>query len=354
MKKTFKIVVVALALFSFSNVKAQEVKSQSEIIKTLNKGKYRIITSSSSLGYSGDMNIVDISADKNQPDKHFELAIEKFPDEEDEGDRRRETYFRDNLAFPATYIKNYYVGMKRIRQKVGYALNRGRDVGDDRLVVVGNYIFLIKDWNSKDEYWLYTILEDTSSEGEKKGKEKKKKKKKGFGGFFKALKEGIKAASSGGGDAKLKKLKEEVLQPYLDKAFEKQEKEYANWIKKPKNAKLKKHLDGLYKKIKQAERDYVKRYNDSLSKTPKYKRIDAHRARMANMKSDRVTIRNTIGRTIYVYEEGSRNTTAVYNNGRGTFSCEKVLYYTFSSKSATGNGVRITSGGKCGGDIHVK
>lgn len=344
MKKRIKIVAttLALALFSFNSVNAQDVKSQTEIIKTLKKGKYKI--KASSYSYSGEMEIMNVEADKSKPSGNFEVYLEMFPDDES-GEGKTRYYYRDNLAFPATYVWNSYAGMSKVRRRAGYVLNTSRNTGEERLIVLDKYIFVIQDWKNKDEYYGITVLDRVAAPEKKK----KKKKKGGFGGFFKALKEGVKTASSGGGGKDIiEKLKKEVLQPYLDKAFAKQEQEK----KKAKNIALQKQEDELRKKVKKADRDYVKFYNDSLSNTPEYKRIDAHRAKL---KAGSVTVYNKSGRTLWV---GHDPTSFISHEVRDGSSyqlqhCYNPVYYYYSEGTGKTGTKVCNANAHCGGSVTI-
>ena len=181
-------------------------------------------------------------------------------------------------------------------------------------------------------------LEEIQREGQKK-------KKKGFGGFIKAMKEG---ATAGGGSS-TEKLKTEVLQPYLEKAFAKQKAYYATWIKKPENAKTKKHLDDVAALMKKA----MKKYNDDIFNSPEYQRMLAFNKWYNNNKV--MTAHNKTGRTIWVgsSKEAFMTTKISAGGSSSSVSCDKDMYYYYSDSKGSQGRKFYTKNSSCGGSVTI-
>lgn len=329
MNNSMKIVMLATMLLSFGNIKAQKVKNQSEIIKANFKtGEYKVIASLSPTVHMGKvMNFEKIIPDKSKPEDNLQVIVQLYPESRSNYEKEKRTkFFADKEIFPVSYISTNYEGNRKLQEQNGYVVRRSG--GEDRFVFVKNYVFYLEEWKSKDDYYLRTIL---SYDGKEEGtvtKKKKKKKKKSFGGFFKALKTGIKTGSSGGGGskAKIEKLKKEVLQPYLDAATAIQTKMQSS----PEALKAKRKAASINKKMNKA----IDNYNN-------------------------VVYVNKTGRTIYIYR-GSSTKGAMYGNGvKVKFPCTSGLNYDFTGKKwyYPNKAILLNRAGttkKCGKTIEIK
>ena len=325
-------------------INAQEVQHQSEIIrKGFAKGDYKIIASSN--GYRGRMIMTNILPAKDMPDAHFEIALKLNPDDATESKSKEiDHYFADNIAFPVTYINTAYEGNSKLQKAVGYSIRRSEKYpAQERLVFVDGYIFILRWWRSKDDYIVSYVIKSKEAKADKA--EGKKKKKKGFGGFIKAMKEG---ATAGGGSS-TEKLKTEVLQPYLEKAFAKQKAYYATWIKKPENAKTKKHLDDVAALMKKA----MKKYNDDIFNSPEYQRMLAFNKWYNNNKV--MTAHNKTGRTIWVgsSKEAFMTTKISAGGSSSSVSCDKDMYYYYSDSKGSQGRKFYTKNSSCGGSVTI-
>ncbi|GAB5565846.1 MAG: hypothetical protein Wins2KO_29090 [Winogradskyella sp.] len=340
--KMIRPLLIAFILLSF-NSNAQDVKNQSEIIRNnVSKGDYKIVADLYN-SHRGVANISDIKFDKNQPNMHFEVTIKKYPNHARESDRNAiHQYFPDHIAFPVTYISSAYEGNKKLQEKVGYVVREGRSVGDDRIVFIDNYLFMLQNWKSKDDYEIRWILMAPKAENgdntEENVKPKKKKK-----GFFKSLKDKVKKAKSGAGSVSIEKMKAEVLQPYLDKATKKQQDFYQTWIKKSENKKTKKYLDDKRALMTKA----IKQYNDDIFNSPEYQRMLAYQKWIDN--NINVTVYNKSDRTVWVGSSSSAFITSkIEAGGSSTQTCTSDLYYYYSDTKGSKGYKFYTANSACG------
>jgi hypothetical protein len=341
--------ITAIILFMSLCLQAQEIKNQSEIIRnTLARGDYKIIADLYN-SHRGDINISDITFDKNQPKAHFEISLKKYPNHPRESDRNAiHKYFPDNIAFPVTYFASVYEGNKKLQDKVGYVVREGRSVGDDRIVLLDSYLFMLQNWKNKDNYeirWIVKIPKTTTEVSANNNKEKPKKKKKGF---FKGLKDKIKEGASVGSGVSIEKMKTEVLQPYLDAATEKQKTYYATWIKKAENTKTKKYLDDKRTLMKKA----IKQYNDDIFNSPEYQRMLAYQKWIDN--NINVTVYNKSGRTIWVGSSATAFiTTKIDTGGSSTQTCTSDMYYYYSDAKGTPGTKFYNGNAACGSSVTI-
>ena len=321
--KKFKLFSICAFLFTIYS-QAQEVKNQSEIIKeNFEAGSYKIIATTS-LGKT--VNFQEISPDKSKPKDNLKLLVQLKPESVTDSEReKRTTFFADKEIFPATYINTSYEGNKKMQEQNGYVVRRGKYAGETRLVFVKDYIFYLTYWTDKDNYTLAAILSNGVKGNEDSAKEKKKKK---MGGFFKALKEGIKTGSTNTGrsNPKMEKLKIEVLQPYLDAATAIQKKMESS----PEALKAKRDAAAI---------------NEKMNKS-----IDSY---------NNVVYVNKTGRTIYIYR-GNSTKGAMYGNGvKVKFPCTSGLNYDFTGKKwyYPNKVINLNTAGttkKCGKTIEIK
>ena len=179
MKRTKLTAIFGFLLSIFTQ--AQSVKHQSEIIRNMvSKGDYKIVADLYN-SHRGVVNISDIKFDKNQPNEHFEIFLKKYPNHPRESDRNATyTYFPDHIAYPITYYASNYEGNKKLQDKVGYVVRNGKYTGEDRIVFLDNYLFMLQKWKDKDNYeirWVVKIPKTTEGVSESANKEKPKKKK---------------------------------------------------------------------------------------------------------------------------------------------------------------------------------
>ena len=342
--KKMKPITILIFLLSIC-IQAQGVKNQSEMIRSkVSKGDYKIVADLYK-SHSGVVNISDVKYDKNQPNHHFEVLLKKYPNHARESDRNAtHKYFPDNIAFPVTYLASYYEGNKKLQEKVGYVVREGRNVGDDRIVFIDDYLFMLQNWKSKDEYEVRWVLKAPKLERGKSEKQTKTKKKKK--GFFKSLKDGVKNAKAGG--VSIEKIKTDVLQPYLDEATKKQETYYESWIKKSENAKTKKYIDDKREMMEKA----IKQYNDDIFNSPEYQRMLAyHKWLDGNVN---FTVYNKSGRTVWVGSTATAFITSeVPSGGKSTQTCTSDMYYYLSDAKGSKGYKFYTAKSACGASATV-
>lgn len=121
--------------------------------------------------------------------------------------------------------------------------------------------------------------------------------------------------------------------------------------------------------IKKSVKDHhikIKKYNDSVWRTPEYQKILENNRRAAgNAKTNRVTLKNNSGRTIYIATKGlgmgSDNRGTELQNGHSTSSwdCHKSAYLQTRTKNGGSNSFKTTSvkvysaNSKCGGTVII-
>jgi hypothetical protein len=342
--KTIKQFIICTLVLGTSVLFAQDVKHQSDMIRgNVSKGDFKIIADQ--YGSSrGRMEITEVNQDQAQPNGHYEIVLKEYPDSERESTRNESIQlFADNIAFPVTYIRSVYEGNAKLQDKVGYVIREGRSVGSDRVVFIDNYLFILHNWQNKDNYEIRYVLKSKSNatdEPTEKGKKKKKK------GFFKAMKEGMKNMASGG--VSIENLKTTVLQPYLDKATEKQSTFYATWIKDADNAKTVKFMDDKRKMMTKA----MKQYNDDIFNSPEYQRMLAyHRWLDSNIN---VTVYNKSNSTIWV---GSTKeafiTTKIEPGGDSVQTCTTDMYYYYSDAKGSPGTKFYNADAACGSSVTI-
>ncbi|WP_407556671.1 hypothetical protein [Winogradskyella sp. 4-2091] len=342
--KTINLFTIWIFLLTIC-IQAQDVKHQSEIIKnTVYKGDYKIIADKYK-SHGGVMTITDIQMDKSRPNDHFEISFKKYPNHAAESTRNTVIrLFADDTAFPVTYMQSNYEGNGKLQKAVGYVVREGKSVGDERFVFVDDYLFFLSDWKSKDDYSVRFILKFPETTTKDSGEKTKKKKK---GGFFKKLKQGLKEGSTGS-EEKIKKLKAEVLQPYLNKATAQQKSQYATWIKDPKNVKLKKHIADTRVLMDKA----MKKYNDDIFNSPEHQRMLAFNKWYKNNKV--MTVHNKTGRRIWVGSSKNAHITTGIDNGHSrSISCSSDMYYYFIDENRTPGTKFYTADTACGSSVTI-
>ncbi|WP_055434641.1 hypothetical protein [Lacinutrix algicola] len=97
----------------------------------------------------------------------------------------------------------------------------------------------------------------------------------------------------------------------------------------------------------------IKKYNDSLEKTPEYIKLRAHQAFMERTS---VTINNETGRTIYVSVKGDNNFQAkkVWDGGSTRVDCNDDYVYNYTDQRTDSGVLCYTANTACGKSITVK
>lgn len=346
-----------LTFLALTKVSAQEVKNQTEEIKSLKKGKYLLyyITKDKKTGkysYSSsdsDIELTQVLREKNFPE-HTYLEIKKK-------DGSAEYHLPDNMAFPITLAQIYYEGNAKQQKEVGYVPYKIRPGRTHRKVVHQGIIYNYTSdfyYDSPESYIPYSLYVPESygkENGGKKPKKKKKKKKSFFSQLASLGDEKTYASLIHHTEKELyKKHPVDNVIAYLKKAVPKQKQEYKRWISKPSN---KKRIDDVEKK-RDLMYKAINNYNEALKQTPEWKRIqENNRLADAAAKRNNTTIQNNTGRDIYVYQKGSYNSARINAGSSRTFSCNETYYYTFSGNSKWSAGAKI-SGTSCGGTATVR
>lgn len=157
--------------------------------------------------------------------------------------------------------------------------------------------------------------------------------KKKKGGFFSKLK--AKANASKTNSSPSYKY---ITSLNLDKKFN----DYVTAMKKkqatPLTAKDKAKIADI-KKAKKMGEEEIKRYNDSIRATPEYKRLKEHQALIESLDKENarntVTIYNRTGRDIYIFKEGSHNSSRLTNSSSLKLSCSNNYYYNYDPNSSS-------------------
>lgn len=346
MKHTVKITTVTIAAaLSFSTAHAS-VQNQTDIIKSkLKVGDYQALSGSSAV-----QRIAEIQPDKAQLYGHLHIVVQPYPnDPSDQTRKTRVDYFADNVAFPVTYRRTVYEGNAKLQEKVGYTLRRGRSVNKRRLVVVDNYIFLLRDWQNKDDYKVSSVLKiDGDNAIGARSASTGLSKSSGFGGFLGELTKAMGQVATGqtvGAD--IPNLKATVLQPYLDKATAEQQRAFAAWKQKPANAKHLKYLDDM----DAAMTDGMRNYNRKIYNSPAHQRMLAHRRWMA--KNIDVEVKNNTGNTVWVGSQDSPYYSGIPSGTSSTRDCTNDLYVHYSQGSKSGTKF-YNARSACGSSVNIR
>lgn len=351
------LVITFLILFTLSSVNSQEVKNQTEHIKSLKIGKYLFyyIDKDKKTGKysyrkgSGSTELSQVFREKNFPE-HTYL---EFNGGAGAGTR----YLPDNMAFPITLASIYYEGNPKMQKEIGYVPYEIRPGRTNRRVVhngiIYNYFsdFYYDDPKTYVPSSLY-VHESYGKENEKKKPKKKKKKKKSFFGQLASLGDPKTYASLEHYSQKelRKQNPAEKVVEYLKKAVPKQKQEYKKWISKPVNKSRINNLEERRELIYKA----MNNYNEALKQTPEWKRIQENNKFWEKHEAkNNTTIQNNTGKDIYIYEEGSRNGDRLFNDGSRSYKCNNTYYYSFSGNASWREAKRI-SGTNCGATATVR
>ncbi len=334
MKIFFTLVLALLALC----VTAQTVVPQSQAIKNFPTGEYTAYLTHKKPGtdeYQGGVSdrvwrINDISPEKNQPATHYHLRMMSDLSEMDASkpELYEYSFLPDHIAFPVTYEETGYMASAKLQEAIGYVKTRVNI--ETRIVFLGEHIYFIKEWKSKDDYKLYAVLEPGGTPD----------------GLIKMMKLVAKTPK------KMKELDPDAkLKAYLDAAYEEQARYYAEWVKVPKNKQTETAADMQYEAMIKG----IKKFNSDYEKTPEFQAMLRNNRLAAEARAEsQLTVNNNSGSDVYVYSEGSRNGSRVSAGGSRSFSCDEALYYTSSpSSSVNGGGTRFHGGGGCGSTVSI-
>ena len=72
------------------------------------------------------------------------------------------------------------------------------------------------------------------------------------------------------------------------------------------------------------------------------------------IKTGKVTINNKTGKDIYVYEDGSRNSSTIRANSSGRFDCDHNYTYKFDPNSSGKGNQCYSANSACGSSVTVK
>lgn len=346
MKKVALVIITLLAMNSYS----QEVKNQTEHIKSLRTGKY--ITYD--VNGKGQWYPIRLKAELAavESEKNFsEHKILKFKIGNSMHDKP-ESYLPDNMAFPITMAKIAYEGNTKMQKKVGYVPRKIRKGSTNRVVVLDGVIYDLSfkfDGENPETFKPYRLYVHESFV--KQGSSKKEKPKKKKLSFFKKMTTLQTNVSADLGSKKLADMKVfELVKDYLTKAYAAQKKAYPSWKSETKNKLRLESIELKRKLMNKAMNDY----NEAYKKSDEWKRIQENNRRAnAAAQKNNTTIQNKTGRDIYVYEEGSHNGSRINVGSSGTFSCNETYYYSFSGNVSWREG-RPINGASCGSTATVK
>ncbi|MFC4635210.1 hypothetical protein ACFO3O_14960 [Dokdonia ponticola] len=189
-------------------------------------------------------------------------------------------------------------------------MNMKHTYTNDGYVVIDNMIFVVDNipneglptFENVTAIYLLKKEAQDNQDGTKKGKKKK-------GGLLSKMKNKL-------GNAGQNSVQKYVKSVNIEQIFA----DYVTAMKAKQDAYTLTPKDKMDMTAIKAARDAgdeeIKKYNDSIRKTPEYKKLKEHQARMARMESNNiVTLKNNTGRTIYVGTSGSRNRGTKINAG---------------------------------------
>lgn len=221
---------------------------------------------------------------------------------------------------------------------------------DNAFVAIDDYVFVLYKFSEDGisyggiSYVFIKVVEEAASTedtGEKKKKVSMKDK-------LKALKGGLTTVDYG---PTHKELQSKNLDTYISDYLTTMKTKQDNRTAKEKQGDV--NLENA--KGKGAEE--LKAYNDSIKATPEYQKMKAHQKSMEEMKNGKstesVTINNATGKDIYIYKEGSNNSTTIRANSRGSFDCNQNYLYKFDPNSAGQGSQCYRANSGCGNSTTV-
>ena len=219
------------------------------------------------------------------------------------------------------------------------------------LIAIGDYVFIVNRMSDDGTSFkgISKVFIKVKQGAEKKKETKGKKKKLSLRKRLKALKDNLNAMSYGAAHKELQsKNLDKFITDYLVTMKSKQNGRTATEKKKDDNLEAAKKKDA-------AE---IKAYNDKIKASPEYKKLKEHQKRMERMDARNdaktVTIENRTGKDIYVYQEGSRNSTTIRSNSRAKLSCSHNYTYKFDQKTSGRGTTCHRANSRCNGRVVVK
>ncbi|MEN1784924.1 MAG: hypothetical protein AAGF77_07250 [Bacteroidota bacterium] len=360
------LALVAVLFLVIHPVKAQDIRNQTEQLKTLKTGRYFPFEVKQNkngtydcLDLEGEHELLEINPEPNFSEhKYFKMKMYGTD----------ENFIPDNMAFPITYAKLFYEGNDQLKEQVGYVPREIRPGSTNRVCVVDGIIFDLNTKFKADDpethipYRLYvheTYGEDFDEEDAKEVAKKNKKR---------SLKERMEYAmmkkiANSNPELKVRfncmqKLQAvgavDLVREYLAAAIKEQKAMEPKWKQDANNIKRVELLDERRALMLAA----TKKYNEDLMDKPEWRRIQENNAYWdKHAKANDVTIVNGTDRDIYLYESGSMNGTRINAGSSSKFSCKTTYYYAFDGNSGTRGGnagpLAYTANSSCGGSVTV-
>ncbi|PCE64063.1 hypothetical protein [Sediminicola luteus] len=334
-----KILISITLIVLASWVTAQETKHQTQELESILFGNYlAYLTQQDDSGnYEGGIdNLVYKLLDKQdyrvQPGEHKEVIMlfRADADKPEEFKNDEKMYLPDHPAFPITYIQKVYEGNEKMQKDIGYAPRINSYDDHKRLVFLDGRIFILQDWVDKDNYTLVAVMEHQAKKV----------------GGLKKMKMVMKSPK------KMKTMQPHTqLQNYLDKAYKKQQEIYPKWLAEGNNGSLEENTENIRKLII----DVINKQRTDWMNSEEYKRIkERNRHAEQNRSESTVTINNSSGKDVYIYVEGSKNSSRISTNGRASFSCKSNLYYSYDANGSANSATLIVSANQnCGEQIQI-
>ncbi len=324
-------------------------------------------------------------------EKNGEDAVyqEYYTVTKDEKGKQKISGKRYEVTIKPIEYKGVKVGFDMVKLKDGKNLNSFNPTRDDYeeligypntshllhtrkntgFVAIGDYIFeltRISDDGLSFKSIEAIFIRKGYGETTKKGENKKKKKR---GGFFKKLGNAALKVTTNVDLNKIEKASPEAKKA-MNADLKKIVKDYLKEMKKKQNGYILTANDkSTIAMIKQAVRNKnadIKRYNDSVWRTPEYQKILENNRRAAgNAQRTRLTLINNTGRVIYVATKGlgmgSDNKGTELQNGHSTstWDCKKSAYLQTRTKNGGSITFKTTSvkvysaNSKCGGKVVI-
>ena len=332
------ITTIVFGLFAFKGTD-EEIKSQSEHIKSLKEGKYVTYEVEENNGNTSLFNITEryplevtsIEPEKNFPNDHFYLKI-KIGSSINEVPQ---PHLPDHFAFPISYPVRAYEGNAKMQSEVGYvprkfSRNKLKSSGTYTYIILDGVIYGVTYLDNPDEIKVWHIFthEDFAKKEDKKEEEDGQKKKK------MSLKEKLNALKNAIGDAGASKLHEmkayDKVKEYYKAAYKKQQEIIPQWEKSAEGQKYKAIVEG-----KGAKMDNIINQQNSM------------------------LIKNSTGQDIYIYRSDSNEGAVMGAGVTLNFPCGVELYYDFTGKRFyyPNKVIRITRAGdysKCADKMNGK
>ncbi|WP_299761192.1 hypothetical protein [uncultured Dokdonia sp.] len=190
------------------------------------------------------------------------------------------------------------------------AMNMKHTYTNDGYVVIDNVIFAVDNIpnDGLPKFENVTVIYLLKKEGQS-NQDKTKKGKKKKGGLLSKMKKKLGNTGQNSVQKYIKSVNIEQLFTDYVTAMKAKQDAYTLTSKDKMNI-------AAIKAARNAGDEEIKKYNDSIRKTPEYKKLKEHQARMERMESNNiVTLKNNTGSIIYVGTSGSRNRGTKINPG---------------------------------------